>query len=154
MQGIKFKRRKSAYIHYEGRAILVHNYTLVYSSRLTSGEKSYTLVPIIYNKRHPIMSPDPLLNAVQDPAAQTSPGLTLQEWLEASNLTYRALSRLIPCSLSYPRLIAQGLARPSYEMAIRIEEISGGLVPRTNWYPAPTAPNTNPLPVDIEELLK
>lgn len=62
-------------------------------------------------------------------------GLTLQEWLDASDLTYSALARLIPCSTAYPRMMAQGLSRPSYEMARRIEEISGGAVRRELWYP-------------------
>jgi hypothetical protein len=83
---------------------------------------------------------------------QAQEGVSLQEWLEASEMTYHAFARLIPCSRSYPRTIALGLRRPSYEMAIRIEEVTGGLVPRTRWYPA--GPKLEPKVADhsIEEL--
>lgn len=63
------------------------------------------------------------------------PGMSLQQWLEAVEMSYAAFAREVPCSIGYPRMIAQGLARPSYEMACRIEKITGGAVPRTRWYP-------------------
>jgi hypothetical protein len=50
-------------------------------------------------------------------------------------MSYSAFSREVPCSISYPRLLAQGLARPSYEMASRIEELTHGMVKRELWYP-------------------
>lgn len=62
------------------------------------------------------------------------PGMSLQQWLELMEMSYAAFARLIPCSIGYPRMIAQGLARPSYEMACRIENVTGGAVPRTRWY--------------------
>lgn len=64
------------------------------------------------------------------------PGMGLKEYLEISGLSYSAFARLIPCAVSYPRLLAEGLARPSYEMAVRIENLTGGCVPRVRWYPA------------------
>lgn len=69
------------------------------------------------------------------------PGLSLQAWLDISEMSYSAFARLIPCSISYPRMIAQGLVVPSYRMATRIEKVTGGEVPRTRWYPSgPTSP--------------
>jgi len=82
-------------------------------------------------------------------------GITLQQWLDASNLRYSDLARLLSCSLSYPRLLAQGLAIPSYEMAILIEQVTGGLVHRTQWYPAgSTAPGRHQHVTDIKDILE
>ena len=67
----------------------------------------------------------------------TMPGMSLKDFVTTSEMDYSKLARLIPCSVSYPRLIAEGLARPSYEMAVRIEKVTMGCVPRTRWYPAP-----------------
>lgn len=33
-------------------------------------------------------------------------------------------------------MIAHGKARPGFKMACRIEAVTGGSVPRTNWYPS------------------
>lgn len=64
------------------------------------------------------------------------PGMGLKEYIEISGMSYSAFARLIPCAVSYPRLLAEGYARPSFEMAVRIEQLTGGCVPRTRWYPA------------------
>lgn len=74
----------------------------------------------------------------------TVPGLTLQEWLDLEGLSYSAFSRLVPCAVSYPRLLAHGLQRPSYEMACRIETITGGQVSREQWFPR------SPMPVSVQ----
>lgn len=63
------------------------------------------------------------------------PGMSLQDYLEATETSYSAFARQVPCSIGYPRMIAQGLAKPSYAMACRIERITNGAVPRTRWYP-------------------
>ena len=60
--------------------------------------------------------------------------MTLLEYLTATGMTKTQFSELIPCSYSYPGMIIKGL-RPSYDMACRIESVTSGLVPRTNWYP-------------------
>lgn len=74
-----------------------------------------------------------------------SAGLILEAWLQASEMTYSEFSREVPCSISYPRLLAQGLARPSYEMAMRIEDLTGGMVTRELWYPSSTQPKMDEL---------
>ena len=79
-------------------------------------------------------------------------GLTLAEYLEATEETYSAFARRVPCSISYPRLLALGLARPSYEMAVRIEALTDGMVPRTQWYPAGPSED-KPVNPTIEDLI-
>lgn len=65
-------------------------------------------------------------------------GLILEAWLAAVQMSYSAFAREVPCSTSYPRLLAQGHARPSYEMAQRIEDLTNGTVTRELWYPPST----------------
>lgn len=79
------------------------------------------------------------------------PGDVLQEWLDVAEMTYSGFSRLVPCSVSLPRLWARGLARPSYEMACRIEQMTDGSVPRTLWYPP--GPKEEIINTDIEDLI-
>lgn len=62
--------------------------------------------------------------------------MTLQQWLEKENMRPGKFAKLIPCSAPYPGMIMRGDAKPSYKMAVRIEQITGGEVPRTNWFPA------------------
>lgn len=61
--------------------------------------------------------------------------MSLAEYLQVTGLTKTEFSKLLPCSYSYPGMIIKGLT-PSYKMAKRIEQVTSGLVPRTNWYPA------------------
>lgn len=61
--------------------------------------------------------------------------MSLEEYISAHGMTNTEFAKLIPCSYSYPSMIIKGKARPGYKMAIRIESVTGGLVPRTNWYP-------------------
>jgi len=82
--------------------------------------------------------------------AAQSPGDVFREWVAISQTTYSAFSREVPCSVSLPRLWAHGLARPSYDMAVRIEALTDGFVPRTLWYPP--GPQDNK-PTDIEDLI-
>jgi hypothetical protein len=63
--------------------------------------------------------------------------MTLKEYIDASDMSLTDFADLVPCSYSYPGMIIKSKARPSYEMAVRIESVTGGLVPRTNWYPSP-----------------
>lgn len=77
------------------------------------------------------------MGSEDQPNGEGSPGLTLQQWLELAGMSYSAFSRLLPVSTRYPRMIARGLARPSYELACRIEQVTEGQVLRTQWYPAP-----------------
>lgn len=66
---------------------------------------------------------------------EPAPGEALKEWLELSGMSASAFSRLVPCSVSLPGQWARGDARPSYEMARRIEHLTDNMVPRTLWYP-------------------
>lgn len=64
--------------------------------------------------------------------------MTLLEYMqERPEITYVDIARAIGCSDPYPGMIARGKARPSFDMAIMLEKYTGGLVSRTNWYPAP-----------------
>jgi len=112
---------------------ILRKYKLVHTD-LTVCEKSSTVDAIKKEQRE--------AHTMAHTPSPSPKGLTLQEWLDASELSYSAFARSVPCSTSYPRLLAHGLARPSYEMATRIEELSGGLVPRTNWYPAGESPQS------------
>lgn len=62
-------------------------------------------------------------------------GMSLQEWKDLQGISWSAFARLVPCSHPYPRMIASGQVRPSYAMAVRIEAITNGAVPRSQWYP-------------------
>lgn len=75
--------------------------------------------------------------------------MSLQEWLDVTETSYSAFARDVPCSTSYPRLLAQSLARPSYALATRIEALTSGAVPRSTWYPPETEYNK---PQEIEDL--
>lgn len=61
--------------------------------------------------------------------------MTLKEWADLSGLTWTDIALLVGCSTPYPGMVARGKAFPSWKMAKRFEEISNGLVPKTNWYP-------------------
>lgn len=80
-------------------------------------------------------------------------GLSLQEWLNATETSYSAFSRMLPCSVGYPRQLALGLARPSYELACRIEQVTEGSVPRTRWYPPAEKTIEDEQKPDLEDLL-
>jgi len=75
--------------------------------------------------------------------------LTLQAWLEASETTYSAFARQVPCHPSHIRMIALGRSRPIYELACRIERLTDGQVLRTNWFP----PDDKPESKDIDGLI-
>ncbi len=133
MKEIKFKKTKGraialelvpGWVHFK----YVYCYTPVYTT-LTSYEKHFRGI-----------------------AMSDQTGLSLTEYLEATGETYSAFARRVPCSISYPRLLAHGLARPSYEMACRIEELTDGCVPRTRWYPAGKTDETPTTPT-IEDLI-
>lgn len=60
--------------------------------------------------------------------------MNLLEWKQEQGISFSEIARRIPCSQPYPGMIAKG-KRPSWKMATRIQEITGGAVSRTNWYP-------------------
>jgi hypothetical protein len=131
MNNIKFIPKELKYLligNTEQDKILhiVHCYKLVYTP----------LTKLYFINRSTPMGSNP------DAQGEALPGLSLAEWLEASEMSYSAFSRLVPCAVAYPRKIALGLARPSYELACRIEQVTDGMVPRTRWYPAPPVKNT------------
>lgn len=59
---------------------------------------------------------------------------TLKEWLSASEYTHQQFADLVPCSRSMITLICNGTARPSYKMALRIDELTKGNVPKSIWF--------------------
>lgn len=80
------------------------------------------------------------------------PGMSLQDYLEATETSYSAFARLVPCSIGYPRMLAQGIAWPSYKMACRIEKVTNGAVPRTRWYPAGEDITSSDIPIEDLEI--
>lgn len=66
--------------------------------------------------------------------------MTLTEYVNSSkeqgkDISYSSIARDIPCDVSYIGKVARGEKFPSYEMAVRIERVTYGNVPRTLWYP-------------------
>ena len=74
-------------------------------------------------------------NSEYDPEDPSLPGMSLREYIETSGISYSEFARRVPCSTSYPRMIAKNEAWPSFKMAKRIEALTDGIVPRTRWYP-------------------
>lgn len=70
-----------------------------------------------------------------NPDDPSLPGMSLREYCEVAGMSFSEFARRVPCSTSYPRMIAKGEAWPSYKMAKRIEALTDGIVPRTRWYP-------------------
>lgn len=96
-----------------------------------------------------------IMGSDKDGQGDRLPGMSLAEWLRASELSYSAFSRMLPCAVAYPRKLALGLARPSYELACRIEQVTDGAVPRTRWYPPPTDKEINdPEAISIEDAIE
>ena len=61
--------------------------------------------------------------------------MTLKEWLVSADMRHEDFAALIPCSRSMITLIANGTANPSWKLAMRIEEVTSGKVPKTYWFP-------------------
>jgi plasmid maintenance system antidote protein VapI len=59
--------------------------------------------------------------------------MTLAEYIETMGLTQAAFAQKVPCSEAYISMIIKG-KRPGWKMACRIENVTGGLVPLSNWY--------------------
>ena len=77
--------------------------------------------------------------------------MSLGEYLEATGITKTDFAALIPCAYSFPGMLINGKARPSFKMACRIEQVTGGVVSRDLWYP-PSDPLED-IPVDFTALV-
>jgi DNA-binding XRE family transcriptional regulator len=66
--------------------------------------------------------------------------MTLEQYKNKFGTTYAHIARNCGVTQAAISSIATGSKRPSYELAIQIEDITRGLVPRTNWY-APRSPD-------------
>jgi hypothetical protein len=64
--------------------------------------------------------------------------MTLLEYLIQGKGRAAALAREIPCTQAHISKIKKGITIPSFEMAKRIEFLTGGLVPLSNWYKVET----------------
>lgn len=60
--------------------------------------------------------------------------MTLEEYLIQGKGRAAALAREIPCTQAHISKIKNRITIPSFEMAKRIEALTGGLVPLSNWY--------------------
>lgn len=65
--------------------------------------------------------------------------MTLKEYVQhmqekGEHVNLSTIAKEIPCTPAYMSMIAGNKANPSYQMAKRIELITNGLVPKTNWY--------------------
>jgi ribosome-binding protein aMBF1 (putative translation factor) len=66
--------------------------------------------------------------------------MTLKEYVnqsqnEGKKVSYSSIARDVPCHVSLISKIANGDRTPSFQMARRIEQVTGSAVKRTNWYP-------------------
>lgn len=66
--------------------------------------------------------------------------MTIREWCDLNEMSFNEFSKLVPCTQPYVGMMDSGKATPSWKMAGRVEEITGGLVPRTRWYPERSEP--------------
>lgn len=73
--------------------------------------------------------------------------MTLYEYVtkeqsKGNPVSYSSIAREVPCKAHYISMIAMGKRRPSYDMAKRIEMVTDGEVPVTNWYENEPSENT------------
>lgn len=66
--------------------------------------------------------------------------MTINEYIDkkqnsGEKVNYSTIAEQVPCAPQYISMIANGKRRPSFIMARRIEQITNGQVPKTNWYP-------------------
>jgi len=61
--------------------------------------------------------------------------MNLKKYIESNNINCSIVARLIPCAPQWISQIVSGKRTPSYKMARRIEQITGGEVSRKHWYP-------------------
>lgn len=60
--------------------------------------------------------------------------MDLLEYKVAYSTSLNQLAKQIPCARQYLSNVSRGKEFPSYKMACRIESVTNGKVPRTNWY--------------------
>ena len=61
--------------------------------------------------------------------------VSLKEYIKLyphDNLTQ--IASRIPCTREHISMIASGRRTPSYKMALRIEQVTKGMVKKSNWY--------------------
>ena len=59
--------------------------------------------------------------------------ISLQEYLSTHGMTSQAFALLVPCSETYPWMLAHGKANPGRKMAKRIEQVTNNQVNRHSW---------------------
>jgi DNA-binding transcriptional regulator YdaS (Cro superfamily) len=62
--------------------------------------------------------------------------MTLIEYRKTLGITYAHIGRLCGVSGANIHGIAKGIHKPSFEVALKIEAATHGLVSRENWYPS------------------
>lgn len=59
--------------------------------------------------------------------------MSLDEFLSLNSITHATFKDMILCAKPYVGMLRSGKAHPSYRMAVRIEQATGGAVPRSEW---------------------
>jgi transcriptional regulator with XRE-family HTH domain len=74
--------------------------------------------------------------------------MDIKEYRQKFDLTYSDLAERCECGISTLANIVNGRARPSFDLARRIEQATGGLVSHENWYPR------SPITITVETSLQ
>lgn len=65
-------------------------------------------------------------------------GEKLKNYLLDAQLTHKEFASLIPCSRSLITLICNNSANPSHKMALRFQDVTGGIIKTDYFYPPRT----------------
>jgi DNA-binding XRE family transcriptional regulator len=65
--------------------------------------------------------------------------MNLNQYRKYSGITFRHLAKRCDIDRSTMSLIVTGKQKPSFDLALTIERITGGHVKRDNWYPSAPA---------------
>ena len=61
--------------------------------------------------------------------------MTPKEYLKEKQLSISKFAALVQCNRPYLTQIINGIRTPSFKLAKRIEQTTGGAIKRTYWYP-------------------
>lgn len=93
------------------------------------------LIGSIYNRIHLTWVKKFNIVSSRAGAKTLEASMDLKSWLEGNAITHKEFADRIPISRSYVTHIVTGRSSPPYKLACRIEEVTKGEVPKTNWFP-------------------
>lgn len=71
--------------------------------------------------------------ASQGGRPRAAPATPLAEWIDADGRPIAEIADLLGVAVSYVNRLRRGESRPSLELAIRIEELTGGDITARSW---------------------